>query len=148
MCNFWVNFVLDNDASPGKLRFAALQSEVGRALLERSGRKPDDISSIVLVESSRAHIKSDAVLRIGEILGIPSLARSVIPQVFADSIYDIVSSLFDSPILIFHAPRRLQIIATKSSGRAPPVASPTTALPKDSSPLCRRSSRVLHKFFR
>lgn len=32
----------------GEFRFAALQSEVGRALLRRGGRKPDDISSIVL----------------------------------------------------------------------------------------------------
>lgn len=34
---------------PGRFRFAALQSDAGRALLRRSGRSPDDISSIVLV---------------------------------------------------------------------------------------------------
>ena len=42
MCNFWVDWVLDNDPT-AKLRFAALQSPAGRRLLERSGRKPDDI---------------------------------------------------------------------------------------------------------
>jgi predicted DCC family thiol-disulfide oxidoreductase YuxK len=52
MCNGGVNFVLDNDPV-GRLRFAALQSEAGRALLLRSGRAPDDISSLVLVEKDR-----------------------------------------------------------------------------------------------
>ena len=37
MCNFWVDWVLDNDPT-AKLRFAALQSPAGRRLLERSGR--------------------------------------------------------------------------------------------------------------
>lgn len=36
-----------------KTRFAALQSDAGRALLRRAGRAPNDISSIVLVERNR-----------------------------------------------------------------------------------------------
>jgi predicted DCC family thiol-disulfide oxidoreductase YuxK len=32
----------------GEFRFAALQSQVGKALLKRGGRRDDDISSIVL----------------------------------------------------------------------------------------------------
>mmetsp|Transcript_13697 Transcript_13697/g.43269 ORF Transcript_13697/g.43269 Transcript_13697/m.43269 type:complete len:178 (+) Transcript_13697:17-550(+) len=98
MCNFWVNFCLDNDPSPGKLRFAALQSDVGRALLERSGRSPDDISSIVLVEPSRASIKADAVLRIGDIIKrtlplghLAPLLRLAVPPFLADSVYDLVA---------------------------------------------------------
>merc|ERR1719181_1314068 len=70
MCNFWVDWVLDNDPAPGKLRFAALQSPIGRTLLERSGRRPDDISSIVLVTPDRALLKSDAVLEIGKTLSL------------------------------------------------------------------------------
>jgi hypothetical protein len=38
----------------GVFRFAALQSEVGRALLQHHGRAADDISSIVLVDAVRA----------------------------------------------------------------------------------------------
>ncbi|CAI5490116.1 unnamed protein product [Closterium sp. Naga37s-1] len=70
MCNGGVNFALDADPQ-GRLRFAALQSEAGRALLARSGRSPDDISSIVLVERDGAYIKSDAVLRIARLLDLP-----------------------------------------------------------------------------
>ena len=47
MCNGGVNFALDYDQE-GVFRFAALQSEVGRALLVRSGRRADDISRRVL----------------------------------------------------------------------------------------------------
>lgn len=35
------------------IRFEALQSEAGKKLLQRSGRAPDDISSVVLVEKDR-----------------------------------------------------------------------------------------------
>ena len=35
------------------IRFEALQSESGKKLLQRSGRAPDDISSVVLVEKDR-----------------------------------------------------------------------------------------------
>lgn len=70
LCNGGVNFALDWDPA-GRFRFAALQSESGRALLVRAGRRPDDISSIVLVERDRAYVKSEAVLRIASKLGNP-----------------------------------------------------------------------------
>lgn len=35
------------------IRYEALQSEAGKKLLRRSGRSPDDISSVVLVEKER-----------------------------------------------------------------------------------------------
>ena len=47
LCNGGVNFMLDWDSpneKRGNFRFAALQSEVGKALLQRSGRRPDDVS--------------------------------------------------------------------------------------------------------
>mmetsp|Transcript_23743 Transcript_23743/g.74195 ORF Transcript_23743/g.74195 Transcript_23743/m.74195 type:complete len:125 (+) Transcript_23743:766-1140(+) len=96
MCNFWVDWVLDNDPAPGKLRFAALQSTMGRALLERSGRRPDDISSIVLVTPDRALLKSDAVLEIGKTLSlttpISALVKGVVPRAVADAAYDAVAN--------------------------------------------------------
>ena len=36
-----------------RIRYEALQSEAGKKLLRRSGRAPDDISSVVLVEKER-----------------------------------------------------------------------------------------------
>jgi predicted DCC family thiol-disulfide oxidoreductase YuxK len=96
MCNSAVNLALDWDPR-GKLRFAALQSNVGRALLQYHGRSADDISSIVLVTPAGAYIKSDAILGITESLNplpmfplrpFARLATSVVPQLLRDLIYD------------------------------------------------------------
>src|SRR5690349_3746918 len=82
----------------GRYRFAALQSEAGRRLLQRSGRHPDDISSIVLVEAeSGSYIKSGAVLRIAKGLKAPlpvvAAALDLFPRFLKDTVvYDTVAS--------------------------------------------------------
>lgn len=81
----------------GRFRFAALQSEAGRALLRRAGRSPDDISSIVLVERRAAHTKSAAILRIAAGLQAPlplvAAALDTFPRPFKDWFYDQVGPL-------------------------------------------------------
>jgi hypothetical protein len=75
LCNGGVNFMLDWDSpneARGKFRFAALQSDVGRALLQRSGRSPDDCNSIILaLKDGDTYAKGDAVLRIGQVWSHP-----------------------------------------------------------------------------
>ena len=98
LCNKAVNIALDWDPK-GNLRFAALQSKVGRALLEKNGRRADDISSIVLVTSEGAYVKSDAILKITEALTprfLPAkpaakLGQILIPRILRDLIYDQVA---------------------------------------------------------
>ena len=99
MCNNAVNLALDWDKD-GKLRFSALQSNVGRALLQVHGRNADDISSIVLVKSDGVYIKSDAILKITEELTpfslLPlkpaaELSRLIVPKFLRDIIYDNVA---------------------------------------------------------
>mmetsp|Transcript_15742 Transcript_15742/g.19192 ORF Transcript_15742/g.19192 Transcript_15742/m.19192 type:complete len:235 (-) Transcript_15742:180-884(-) len=97
LCNTAVNLALDWDPK-GKLRFAALQSNVGRSLLEVNGRNANDISSIVLVTKNGAYTKSDAVLKITEELTPFSallplkpaaiIGRYIIPKFIRDLIYD------------------------------------------------------------
>eukprot|EP00804_Cyclotella_cryptica_P002733 CCRYP_009640-RA/>CCRYP_009640-RA protein AED:0.35 eAED:0.35 QI:187/1/1/1/0/0.5/2/154/213 len=96
LCNSAVNLALDWDPK-GKLRFSALQSNVGRSLLQAHGRKADDISSIVFVTSEGAYVKSDAILGISQELNplpfvpmrpLATLGRWVIPQFLRDLIYD------------------------------------------------------------
>ena len=96
LCNNAVNLALDWDPS-GKLRFAALQSNVGRSLLQSHGREADDISSIVFVTNSGAYIKSDAILGITEELNplpilslkpFAKIASNIVPQFLRDLIYD------------------------------------------------------------
>lgn len=100
LCNGAVNLALDWDPQ-GKLRFSALQSNVGRALLQKNGRAADDISSIVLVTQDGAYVKSDAILRITEALTPLRLlplkpaavvGRWVVPRFLRDIIYDGVAN--------------------------------------------------------
>ena len=53
LCNNAVNLALDWDPN-AKLRFSALQSNVGRSLLQANGREANDISSIVVVTEKGA----------------------------------------------------------------------------------------------
>ncbi|XP_043699741.1 DCC family protein At1g52590, chloroplastic [Telopea speciosissima] len=95
LCNGGVRFVRENDRDR-KIRFEALQSESGRKLLRRSGRSPDDISSVVLVEKERSYIKSDAVLKIMEYINLPfpqlAFFLQFVPMFMRDFVYDNVAN--------------------------------------------------------
>lgn len=47
-CNGWVDTVLRLDPK-GKFKFTALQSPTGQQVLEKLGKQPDDLSSVVYV---------------------------------------------------------------------------------------------------
>ncbi|XP_058113215.1 DCC family protein At1g52590, chloroplastic [Magnolia sinica] len=95
LCNGGVRFVRANDHNR-TIRYEALQSESGKKLLQRSGRSPDDISSVVLVEKDRSYIKSEAVLKIMEYLDLPfpqlALFLQLVPLFLRDFVYDNVAN--------------------------------------------------------
>ncbi|PWZ30150.1 hypothetical protein Zm00014a_033299 [Zea mays] len=95
LCNGGVRFVREHDPNRS-IRYVPLQSESGRKLLQRSGRSPDDISSVVLVEKDRSFIKSEAVLRIMEYLNLPFPQLAVflkfVPLFLRDFAYDNVAN--------------------------------------------------------
>lgn len=81
-------------------RFASLQSDVGRDLLVVCGRAPDDLSSMVVLDSSRKFfLKSDAVLRIAEAVApfpwlgssVKAVAGLLMPRLVRDSAYDLMA---------------------------------------------------------
>lgn len=78
------------------IRYEALQSEAGKMLLRRSGRAPDDISSVVLVENNRSYIKSEAVLKIMEYIDLPfpqlAFLFNFMPLFVRDFVYDNVAN--------------------------------------------------------
>lgn len=101
LCNAGVDAALRLDSTRA-LRFAALQSPAGRRLLERSGRRPDDISSVVLVKADgSAYIESAAIVEIGRVLGVlpgplaalalalPRRGRDALYRTVADNRYSI-----------------------------------------------------------
>lgn len=80
----------------GNFRFVSLQSKVGQSLLLRSGRSPDDISSIVVcTKDGQAFVESDAILKIAQGLSGPLPAFGtvgfVVPPVIRDALYKVVS---------------------------------------------------------
>ncbi|OEL23687.1 DCC family protein [Dichanthelium oligosanthes] len=95
LCNGGVRFVREHDPNRS-IRYIPLQSESGRKLLQRSGRSPDDISSVVLVEKDRTYIKSEAVLRIMEYLNLPfpqlAIFLKFVPLFLRDFAYDNVAN--------------------------------------------------------
>jgi predicted DCC family thiol-disulfide oxidoreductase YuxK len=62
-CNGAVNFVLDQDRKE-IFRFASLQSEAGRKLLEEHCLPTDSLGSFILIDKGKAYTRSTAALRV------------------------------------------------------------------------------------
>lgn len=93
LCNRSVQTILRHDRR-GTFRFAALQSELGRALLERHGLPPEAMNTVVLVDGERAFTKSRAALRIAGKMDAPwpvLRAFALVPGPLRDGVYDWVA---------------------------------------------------------
>mmetsp|Transcript_19356 Transcript_19356/g.58499 ORF Transcript_19356/g.58499 Transcript_19356/m.58499 type:complete len:197 (+) Transcript_19356:222-812(+) len=97
VCNTGVDVALSAQQGGEQMfRFAPLQSEAGRELLQQCGRATDDISSIVLVEPHQHSIKSEAILRIGTKMRAPlgqlAVLGFAVPKFVRDVLYDQVAN--------------------------------------------------------
>lgn len=93
LCNGWVRFLLRHDRSK-RYRFAAMQTESGRALLAGNGLDPDDPASFLLVENGNAWRETDAIVRVIGSLGgfwrLVALVR-IAPRPSRDWLYRVVA---------------------------------------------------------
>lgn len=93
LCNGLVQFVIPRDPE-GKIRFATLQSDLGRKVRAKAGLSTDNLDTFVLVDDGMAYTKSDAAIRVAEHLGgiyrLLSLGR-LVPRRLRDRIYDFVA---------------------------------------------------------
>ncbi|MBD9469941.1 thiol-disulfide oxidoreductase DCC family protein [Pseudoxanthomonas sp. PXM01] len=93
LCNGWVRFLLKHDRE-GRYRFAAMQSQAGRALLAGHGLDPDDPASFLLVDGAQAWTDSDAIRRVLTGLGgVWRLATviAVVPRAVRDPLYRLLA---------------------------------------------------------
>lgn len=93
LCNGSVNFILGRDQK-GRLKFAPLQSDYGRAVLKEHGKNLDALNSMMLLEGKRLTVKSTAVIRISKYLGGAwplCMIALVIPRFIRDFIYNIIA---------------------------------------------------------
>jgi predicted DCC family thiol-disulfide oxidoreductase YuxK len=89
LCNGAVQWLLARDRRE-RLSFASLQSQAARRELDAAGVTATLPDSIVLVENGRVFTRSDAVLRIAALLGLPwSLAAvaRILPRPLRDTVY-------------------------------------------------------------
>jgi predicted DCC family thiol-disulfide oxidoreductase YuxK len=93
-CNYWVNFIIDRDKE-NRFKFAALQSEKGKELLEKFNLPIDDFDSFILVLNKKIYKKSLAAFEIAKnINGWPKilLLFRFLPSSFTDLIYSMVAN--------------------------------------------------------
>jgi predicted DCC family thiol-disulfide oxidoreductase YuxK len=93
LCDRSVQLILRHDRR-GRFRFAALQSDAGRTLLERFHLSPESLDSVVLIDSGQAWRKSRAALRIARGMDAPwpmLWPLIVVPRPVADFLYDLLA---------------------------------------------------------
>ena len=91
LCNSSVIFILQREKEP-VFRFASIQSEVGKELLQWCGLPQEYSQAIVLIDHGRIYLGSTAALKIGQTLRYPwSILASVgliIPKLIRDWVYN------------------------------------------------------------
>ena len=93
LCNRSVQMILRHDRR-GCFRFAALQSELGQALLKRHGLPAEAISTVVLVDDGEVFTRSRAAFRIAGKMDAPwpaLRALGIVPAPLRDVVYDWVA---------------------------------------------------------
>ncbi len=98
LCTRLNQFILARDRRD-RFRFASLQSQRGRAWVERFGGNPDALTTLHVVEAfegdaPRLHVRSDAAAFILRELGgvvRPLAVISVLPRAWRDAAYDAIA---------------------------------------------------------
>lgn len=99
LCNRAIQLTLPRDRH-GRLRYAALQSELGRRVLERHGRDPAALDTVYLVLDpglpserllSRARAAVETARTLGGIWGVLARLASVLPWALLDAAYGFVA---------------------------------------------------------
>ena len=94
LCNGAVNFIIDRDPE-GHFQFAPLQSNIAQTALKARGQSALNLDTIVLLETSDVHVRSDAALRIARRLSgaWPLLSIALwVPHPLRDRVYNWVAS--------------------------------------------------------
>lgn len=93
LCNGFVDFLLRRERD-SRLRFAAMQSPTGQALLQQHGLPLGDYRSMVLIDADGVHQKSAAALKLLAELRFPwpwfGVFR-VVPRPLRDGVYDVIA---------------------------------------------------------
>ena len=95
LCDGAVRFILKRERA-AELKFAPLQSDSGKSLLQKYGYSPNYLDGLILIESNRAHDGSSACLRIAGKLNFPwrlLFPLLIIPKPLRDFIYGNIAAV-------------------------------------------------------
>jgi predicted DCC family thiol-disulfide oxidoreductase YuxK len=93
LCSALVQFVIRHDTA-AKFRFAAIQSEIGRAIFQSHGLDPADLQTFVFILDGKMHMRSDAAIEVVSRFGGAWRFFTVfrlVPRVARDWIYSMVA---------------------------------------------------------
>ncbi|MDF9842029.1 MULTISPECIES: thiol-disulfide oxidoreductase DCC family protein [unclassified Paenibacillus] len=93
LCQGLVRFIIPRDPT-GRIKFAPLQSDIGRELLLAAGLEPNRLDTVVLLENGRIYTESSAVLRIAGKLRFPWPAAYlfiIVPRPLRNALYRLVA---------------------------------------------------------
>jgi predicted DCC family thiol-disulfide oxidoreductase YuxK len=92
-CNYWVNFIIDRDKK-NIFRFAALQSDKGKELVDKFYLPKDDFDSFILISENKIYKKSSAAFKILKYLSGPIkfiYPLKYLPVLLTDFFYDLIA---------------------------------------------------------
>jgi predicted DCC family thiol-disulfide oxidoreductase YuxK len=92
-CNASVNYVIKHDTQD-RFRFAPLQSDTGKKLLEQFQEDTAATGSVILIENNKLYKRSTAILRIAKRLGgaYPLLyGFMIVPRFLRDALYNFIA---------------------------------------------------------
>jgi predicted DCC family thiol-disulfide oxidoreductase YuxK len=93
LCNAWSNFIIRNDETY-QFKLCSVQSLEGQKILRHFGFPTDHFETILYVEGDKVYQKSDAYLKIVNILGYPwrlTTIFRILPEGLRDWFYDRVA---------------------------------------------------------
>jgi predicted DCC family thiol-disulfide oxidoreductase YuxK len=93
LCNGFVQFVIRHDKR-GIFRFASLQSETARNLLQPLAFQTEPMNTIVLIENGKIYTRSKAVIRIAKQLDgfyKAAILLYIFPSFLSDAVYNFIS---------------------------------------------------------
>jgi predicted DCC family thiol-disulfide oxidoreductase YuxK len=92
LCNRWVDLIMRADRKR-RFRFASLSADFGHEVMSQAAAA-DRVDSVILLADKSIHIKSDAIIRIAQVLGgvwvFANILR-VFPRSWRDAAYDFVA---------------------------------------------------------
>lgn len=92
-CNGAVNFTIKRDKNK-IIKFAPLQSEIGKAFIKQYGLPENDMRSFLLIENGKLYSKSTAALKVCRYLkGLWPLCYGfiIVPAFIRNAVYDLIA---------------------------------------------------------